>query len=154
MVGYRGECAIWKMDFDPSTSFSDFNFFWKKLCSTWKVKVSLMSFVCVGNMFNYQNSPNCVRVTCRSNLMTRCISEVYSHYSSIILLLQTWPEFLFGLCFFRSSLKCSMSSIHMPGKSMNELQGQNCEFWTKLTDANYSKSELKKKLDKSSWSWD
>lgn len=30
---------------------------------------------------------------------------------------------------------------------MNELQGQNCEFWTKLTDANYSKSELKKQLN-------
>lgn len=30
---------------------------------------------------------------------------------------------------------------------MNELQGQNCEFWTKLRDANYSKSELKKQLN-------
>lgn len=56
-------------------------------------------------------------------------------------------NFFLAPAFCRSSLKHSVSYFHMPGKSMNELQGQNCEFWTKLRDANYSKSELKKQLN-------
>lgn len=67
------------MDCNPSTSFSDFNFLGEKLCSTWEAKVSFMSFVCLGNIFTHQKSPSLVRVTCKSHLMTRCISDMYSH---------------------------------------------------------------------------
>lgn len=74
----------------------------------------------------------------KSNRTTGCIWGVLA-FRLFVLLQQTWPGFLFGPCFPRSSLKHSMSYVHMPWITRSKLwiwdKTYRCKLLKKWTNA-------------------